>query len=140
MGVKPFLVASSIQAVMAQRLIRIICDDCKEEYPDPDPRLLRLLGFRPEELKGHTFYRGRGCNSCGGTGYHGRQGIFELMQMDTAMRELAFNRAPLNEMRKAARASGMRGLLEDGRMKIMAGRTTPEELVQITQTAELTGD
>jgi type IV pilus assembly protein PilB len=140
MGVKPFLVASSIQAVMAQRLIRIICEDCKEEYPDPDPRLLRLLGFRPEEIQGHTFYRGRGCNSCGGTGYHGRQGIFELMQMDTAMRELAFNRAPLNEMRKAARASGMRGLLEDGRMKIMAGRTTPEELVEITQTAELTGE
>jgi type IV pilus assembly protein PilB len=140
MGVKPFLVASSIQAVMAQRLIRLICEDCKEEYPDPDPRLLRLLGFRPEDIKGHTFYRGRGCNSCGGTGYHGRQGIFELMQMDTAMRELAFHRAPLNEMRKAARASGMRGLLEDGRIKIMAGRTTPEELVQITQTAELVGE
>jgi len=136
MGVKPFLVASSIQAIMGQRLIRLICPECKEEYPDPDPRILRLLGFRPEELEGRTIYRGRGCNACGGTGYHGRQGIFELMEMDSALREMAFNRAPLNEIRKAARASGMRNLLEDGRMKILNGLTTPEELVRITQAGE----
>ena len=140
MGVKPFLVASSIQAVMGQRLIRMICVDCKEEYPDPDPRILRLLGFRNDEIEGQTFYQGRGCNSCGGTGYHGRQGIFELMEMDSSMRELAFNRAPLNEVRKAARASGMRPLLEDGRLKILNGITTPEELVRITQTAELVAE
>lgn len=140
MGVKPFLVASSIQAVMAQRLIRLICEDCKEEYPDPDPRILRLLGFRPEEVEGRNFYRGRGCNACGGTGYHGRQGIFELMEMDNTLREMAFNREPLSEIRKAARASGMRTLLQDGRLKILNGVTTPDELVRITQTAELVGE
>ncbi len=137
MGVKPFLVASSIQAVLGQRLIRKICDDCKEPNPEPDPRILRLLGFRAEEIENRTFYRGRGCNSCGGTGYRGRQGIFELMEMDNNLREMAFARAPLNEVRKAAYASGMRNLLEDGRIKILNGITTPDELVRITQTAEL---
>ena len=140
MGVKPFLVASSIQAVMGQRLIRIICPDCKEVYPDPDPRLLRVLGFRPDEIQGRTFYRGRGCSSCGGSGYRGRQGIFELMEMNVAIREMAFNRAPLNEIRKTARAAGMRGLLEDGRIKIVNGVTTPDELVRITQASDLITD
>ena len=140
MGVKPFLVASSIQAIMGQRLIRIICSECKEEYPEPDPRILRVLGFRAEEIESRKFYRGRGCNACGGTGYKGRQGIFELLEMTTSIRELAFNRAPLNEIRKAARASGMRSLLEDGRTKIINGVTTPDELVRITQAADLVSD
>jgi type IV pilus assembly protein PilB len=140
MGVKPFLVASSIQAVMGQRLIRIICQDCKEVYPDPDPRILRVLGFRPDEIQGRTFYRGRGCSSCGGSGYRGRQGIFELMEMNISIREMAFNRAPLNEIRKTARAAGMRGLLEDGRTKIVNGVTTPDELVRITQASDLITD
>ena len=136
MGVKPFLVASSIQAVMAQRLIRVICEDCKEEYPDPDPRLLSLLGFGQEEIETRTFYRGRGCNTCGGTGYRGRQGVFELMEMDNALRELAFKQAPLSELRQAARSGGMRDLLSDGRRKILNGITTPDELVRIAQVEE----
>ncbi len=137
MGVKPFLVASSIQAIMAQRLVRVICKDCKEPNPNVDRRTLRLLGFRDDEIENATFYRGRGCNTCNGSGYRGRQGIFEMMEMDNAIRELAFNRAPLSELRKAARASGMRPLLEDGRIKIRNGITTPEELVRITQAADL---
>ncbi len=140
MGVKPFLVASSIQAIMGQRLIRMICPECKEEYPSPDPRILRVLGFRADEIENRTFYRGRGCNACGGSGYKGRQGIFELMELTSAIRELAFNRAPLNEIRKAARASGMRNLLEDGRIKILNGTTTPDELVRITQAADLAAE
>ena len=140
MGVKPFLVASSIQAIMAQRLVRMICPDCKEVYPEPDPRILSVLGFRPDEIENRTFYRGRGCNNCGGTGYRGRQGIFELMEMTQTLREMAFNRAPLNEIRKASRASGMRNLLEDGRLKILNGITTPDELVRITQASELVAD
>ncbi|MCD6303574.1 MAG: Flp pilus assembly complex ATPase component TadA [Planctomycetes bacterium] len=140
MGVKPFLVASSIQAAMAQRLVRIICKECKEVDPEPDRRTLQLLGFRPDEIEGRTFYKGRGCSACGGTGYHGRQGIFELMEMNNQLRELAFRRAPLNEIRKAARASGMKTLLQDGRLKVMNGVTTAEELVRITQTAELIED
>ena len=137
MGVKPFLVASSIQAVMAQRLIRIICEECKEVDPDPDVRTLRVLGFRDDEIESQAFCRGRGCNSCNGTGYRGRQGIFELMRLDGALRELAFNRGTLGDIRRAARATGMRNLLEDGRTKIRNGVTTPAELVRITQTADL---
>ncbi len=140
MGVKPFLVASSIQAIMAQRLIRVICKECKEVYPDPDPRILRLLGFRDEEIAATTFYRGKGCNACHGTGYRGRQGIFEMLEMDNVLRELAFNRAPLGEIRRAARAAGMRNLLEDGRIKIRNGVTTPDELVRTTQAADLATD
>jgi len=136
-GVKPFLVASSIQAIMAQRLVRVICPECKEPDDDPDPKILRTLGFTPEEMKDLTFYRGRGCNACQGTGYRGRQGIFELLEMDSTIRELAFKRAPLSELRQAARASGMHVLLEDGRLKIRGGITTAEELVRITQSEEL---
>ncbi len=137
MGVKPFLVASAIQAVMAQRLIRVICPDCKAVDPAPDKSVLQALGFRPEEMDTTTFYKGTGCRNCNGTGYRGRQGIFEMMAMDATLRELAFNRAPLAELRAAARAGGMITLLQDGRMKIRNGVTTPDELVRITQTAEL---
>jgi type IV pilus assembly protein PilB len=140
MGVKPFLVASSIQAVMAQRLIRVICAECREADPNPDRRTLQMLGFRDEEIESRTFYRGRGCNACNNTGYRGRQGIFELMEMDNTLRELAFSHAPLVELRQAARSGGMRTLLQDGRLKILNGVTTPEELARITQTAELIAD
>jgi type IV pilus assembly protein PilB len=139
-GVKPFLVASSIQAVMAQRLIRSICNECKEEHPDPDPRVLRLLGFRDEEIEDTTFYRGKGCKACNGTGYHGRQGIFELMEMNPTLRELAFRQAPVSELRAASRAAGMRTILEDGKLKIRSGITTPEELIRITQATDFVDD
>jgi type IV pilus assembly protein PilB len=102
MGVKPFLVASSIQAIMAQRLVRRICPECKEIDPSPDPKVLKLLGFTDEEIAPSTFFIGRGCSKCNGTGYRGRQGIFEMLEMNTNLRQLAFERAPLAEMRKAA--------------------------------------
>ncbi len=137
MGVKPFLVASSIQAVLAQRLVRVICSNCKEVYPDPDPSILRLIGFTPDDIENTTFYRGRGCNACSGSGYRGRQAIFELMQMNQTIRELAFNRAPVSEVRRAALSSGMKNLAADGRMKIKKGITTPDELVRITQAMEV---
>jgi len=133
MGIKPFLVASSVQAIMAQRLVRTICKECKEVDPAPDRFILRMLGFTDEELAGRPIYRGRGCNRCQGTGYRGRQGIFELLEMNNELRELAFHRAPTNELRRAARASGMRSLLEDGKIKIMRGVTTPAEVARITQ-------
>ncbi len=140
MGVKPFLVASSIQAIMAQRLVRRICPDCKEVDPDPDPRTLKLLGFTQEEIESTTFMIGRGCNACNGSGYRGRQGIFEMLEMNTTIRQLAFERAPLSEIRKAAAASGMHNLLHDGKMKIKSGITTPAELIRITQTEEIVMD
>lgn len=136
MGVKPFLVASSIQAIMAQRLVRRICPECKQEDTEPNPRTLRLLGFTQEEIERTTFYKGGGCANCHGTGYTGRQGIFELLELNSTLRQLAFDQAPLAEVRKAARASGMRTLLDDGKTKIRDGITTPEELVRITQAEE----
>ena len=140
MGVKPFLVASSIQAVMAQRLVRVICEECKEVDPAPDAKTLRALGFSEGEMEGGTVYRARGCSACGGTGFRGRIGIFELLEMRHAISEMAMNGAPLSELRREARASGMRTLLEDGRLKILSGVTTPEELLRITQTTELIVD
>jgi type IV pilus assembly protein PilB len=133
MGIKPFLVASSVQAIMAQRLIRTICNECKEVDPAPDRLVLRMLGITDADLAGHHLYHGRGCNRCHNVGYRGRQGIFEMLEMNNEMRELAFHRAPTNELRRAARISGMRTLLEDGKLKIMRGITTAEELSRITQ-------
>ncbi|MBT7170345.1 MAG: type II/IV secretion system protein, partial [Phycisphaerales bacterium] len=136
MGVKPFLVASSIQAVMAQRLVRRICPECRVTDPDPDPHVLRMLGFTADQIAGMTFYKGAGCKRCGGSGYHGRQGIFEMMEMTSTLRQMAFNREPLAKIRQAAIASGMKTLLDDGKVKIRNGITTAEELVRITQVAE----
>jgi len=133
MGIKPFLVASSIQAIMAQRLIRIICNECKEIDPAPDQYILRMLNIKDEDLEGRHVYKGAGCSRCSGTGYRGRKGIFELLEMNNELRELAFNRAPTNQVRRAAQAAGMRNLLEDGKIKILNGITTPDELVRITQ-------
>jgi type IV pilus assembly protein PilB len=133
MGVKPFLVASSIQAIMAQRLIRIICQECKEIDPSPDRFTLKLLGITDDDLAGQHVYRGRGCNRCNNTGYRGRKGIFEMMEMNSEVRELAFHRAQTSQIRKAARAAGMKNLLEDGKKKILRGMTTPDEVVRTTQ-------
>ena len=138
MGIKPFLVASSVQAVMAQRLVRGICTECKEVDPAPDARLLKVLGFSADELAKGKIYRGKGCAACDGSGYRGRTGIFELMEMSHALAELAMEGAALSELRREARAAGMRPLLADGRRKILNGITTPEDLVRIAQVSELT--
>lgn len=136
MGVKPFLVASAIQAVMAQRLIRVICKECKEEMTNPDPKLLSLLGFNEETLAHKKTYHGKGCNRCQGTGYRGRLGVFEMMMMTPEIRELAFDSKPLNVIRHAAVASGMRTLLEDGKIKVLNGTTTLEEIARVAQAGE----
>ena len=133
MGIKPFLVASSIQAIMAQRLIRRICPECKQVDPAPDRFVLRMLGITDADLEGKQVWKGAGCQRCGDQGYRGRQGIFEMLEMTNDLRELAFARAPTNQMRRAARAGGMRPLLEDGKQKILGGITTPEEVLRITQ-------
>jgi type IV pilus assembly protein PilB len=134
MGVKPFLVASSIQAIMAQRLIRVICKKCKVVDENPDPYHLESLGIATEELEKSPVYKGAGCGQCQHTGYKGRKAIFEMFEMNNEIRELAFAKAPTTELRKAAKASGMRTLMEDGKLKIFKGTTTPAEVVRITQT------
>ena len=133
MGIKPFLVASSIQAIMAQRLVRIICSECKVVDDAVSPTTMRLLGFSAAEVEGKVFYKGTGCKRCSQSGYRGRRGIFEMFVLNTQLRELAFNRAPANQLRAAARAAGMKTLLDDGKLKILAGKTTPDELLRITQ-------
>jgi len=133
MGIKPFLVASSIQAVLAQRLVRILCPKCKQPDTEPNPRLMRLVGLKRNEIEGKTIYKAVGCPDCGGNGYKGRRGIYELMIMNSEIRELAFQRAPLNRIRQAAQNSGMRNLLGDAKLKILAGMTTMDEVARMTQ-------
>lgn len=140
MGVKPFLVASSVQAIMAQRLVRVICKECKEATDKIDPKFVRLLGFKPGDLAHRKVYQGRGCARCQKTGFHGRIGIFEMMLMNTEIREMAFQRAPTNQIRKVAIAAGMRSLLEDGKLKILQGLTTIQEVARHAQESSMFDD
>ncbi|MBM4103093.1 MAG: type II/IV secretion system protein [Planctomycetes bacterium] len=140
MGVKPFLVASSIQAIMAQRLVRVLCKECKAIDTSPDPHFLRLLSITPEDMKKHPIYKGVGCPRCSGTGFKGRIAIFEMMELNSQIRDMAFSRASTSDLRKAARAGGMRTLLDDGRVKVFRGVTTPEEISRVTQAEGLVMD
>lgn len=133
MGVKPFLVSSSIQAVMAQRLIRVLCDECKEPDPNPDPKFLRLTNISAEDLSRNDVYKAIGCDRCNGTGYRGRKAIFELMTMNAELRDLAFRCEAVSVVRRAAINAGMRSLLEDGKIKILKGVTSPAEIARIVQ-------
>jgi len=129
-GVPPFLIASSVIAIMAQRLVRLVCPKCKESY-SPPPSELKAAGFTPEQVKTAQFARGQGCNYCHHTGYRGRKGIFEMMAMNATIREMTFNRAPTQEIRRKARQTGMRTLLEDGLNKAHKGLTTLDEVLSI---------
>jgi type IV pilus assembly protein PilB len=133
MGIKPFLVASSIQAVLGQRLVRVLCPKCKVPDKDPDPMWLKLVGITPNDIKDKVIYKPRGCDFCSGTGFRGRRGVFEFMVMNNELRTLAFERAPTNKIRQAALAGGMKSMLADGRLKVMAGSTTAEEITKVAQ-------
>ena len=139
MGIKPFLVASSIQAIMAQRLIRVLHDGSKElaEPHELDHKFLRLIGLSPEEAEGRV-YKPVPCAESP-TGYKGRKAIFEMMLMDAMIREAAFNMAPVAELRKLAVQNGMKPLVEDGKRKVLAGVTTPDEVARVSQVEEATG-
>ncbi len=131
MGVKPFLVASSVRAIMAQRLIRRVCQNCKEPYV-PTEYEMRVLNLNPDEIAKATIFKGKGCPECGRTGYRGRRGIYEIFVLDEEVRQLIYERVPANVLRTRARELGMRTLREDGVRKIMTGMTTPEEVIAIT--------
>jgi type IV pilus assembly protein PilB len=137
-GVKPFLVASSIQAIMAQRLIRVLCNQCKELDPDPDHKFLKLVGITPEEARGKV-YKAVGCPNCNNTGFRGRKAIFEMMVMNSEIRDLAFKMAPIAQIRRAALAAGMRPLVSDGKIKVLKGTTTPKEIAQSAQLDDFAG-
>ena len=130
-GVKPFLVASSTRCLMAQRLVRKICKKCPEPYVPTDSEM-RALGITAEMLKGATIMKGRGCNNCNNTGNRGRFGVFEIFTIDDEARKLIYDQAPTSVLRARAREMGMRTLREDGVRKILAGLTTPEEVIRST--------
>jgi type IV pilus assembly protein PilB len=131
MGVKPFLVASAVMAILAQRLIRILCPECKEPY-DPTDVELRAVGLTRARLEGNTLYRPVGCSNCNGTGYRGRRGVYEMMEMTPDIREMSFNKKPTMELRAKALAEGMTSLQADGVRKVLNGMTTIEEILTIT--------
>jgi type IV pilus assembly protein PilB len=127
-GVQPFLVASSVIAIMAQRLVRVVCPKCK--VPDtPSASELKASGLSAEKIKAATFMRGQGCSHCNHTGYRGRLGIYEMMKMTSAIREMTFKREPTQNVRRVARLNGMRTLLDDGLQKACQGITTLEEVL-----------
>jgi general secretion pathway protein E len=132
MGVEPFLVASSLIGVIAQRLVRVICPSCKEPV-NPQPELLLALGYRPEDYEGVTFYKGRGCESCKYLGYSGRTGIYEMMPVGNEIRELSTRRASGADIKKAAMQQGMQTLRQYGWGRVKSGMTTVEELLRVTQ-------
>jgi type IV pilus assembly protein PilB len=135
MGVPAYLVASSIIAVLAQRLVRVNCSKCKQPF-QPSEASLNEAGITPEMASKATFMKGRGCSHCGGGGYRGRLGIFELMMMTSKIRELAFEGAPTQQIRRAAVSQGMTPLYNDGIAKVCKGITTIEEVFRNAKAVE----
>lgn len=135
MGVASYLVSSSVVAIMAQRLVRVVCQKCKEAYR-PSDAVLESAGVTPEMAEKATFMRGKGCTSCGHSGFRGRRAIFELMLMSASVRELTFNEAPASEIRRAAVGEGMSTLYMDGLRKACQGMTTVEEVARVAKMAD----
>ena len=130
MGIEPFLIASSLIGVLAQRLVRTICSRCKEEYV-PTAEELRGIGADVHKVK--KLWRGHGCVACQNTGYLGRTGIYELMLVDDEVRRLILARVDANSIKSKAREHGMITLQSDGTDKVLAGITTTEEVSRVTQ-------
>jgi type II secretion system protein E len=135
MGIEPFLVASSVEAVLAQRLVRTICPHCKVEQK-VEKNYLRKIGFPEDEIDTAKFYKGAGCEQCRQLGYQGRMGIYELLLLNEAIRPLILNRSPASTIAQKAMETGMRTLRTDGWNKVRAGLTTIEEVLRVTQTEE----
>jgi general secretion pathway protein E/type IV pilus assembly protein PilB len=130
-GVKPFLVASSTRCLMAQRLVRKICKKCVAPY-QPTEQEMRALGLTLDDVKNANIQKGRGCQNCNNTGNRGRFGIFEIFVVEDEARKLIYDRVPTTVLRQRAREMGMRTLREDGIRKVLAGLTTPEEVIRAT--------
>jgi type IV pilus assembly protein PilB len=131
MGIEPFNVASAVNIIVAQRLVRRICTSCKAEHSYTDEEL-HALGITPQDAHGITFYKGQGCDTCNGTGYRGRQGLYEVMAMSSALRRLVLKGASTEELQQQAVKEGMLTLRMDGMVKIKRGVTTLEEIVKET--------
>lgn len=135
MGVEPYLISATVIGILAQRLARKVCQNCKEQY-EVKATELRILGYEPvDKDEMITLWRGRGCETCRHTGLKGRLGIYELLTTNDEIAELVVRRAPLADIREAARANGMKTLREDGLQKVLDGITTPEEVSRVVFTA-----
>ena len=133
MGIEPYLVASSVEIVLAQRLVRLICPHCKHEVQASEvDKLRRTFG----DLVPEVIYEGAGCRHCQNTGYHGRQGVFEMMAVTDEIRSLILHRAPAQELRRVATSQGMRSLRDDGWRLLRDGKTTVEEVMRNTKDEE----
>jgi type IV pilus assembly protein PilB len=131
MGVPTFLITATVEAVLAQRLVRKICTNCRTEFT-PSEEIAMQLGFTPDMVAQRKFYYGRGCERCNNTGYKGRMGIFELLVMNDELRDMIITETSLDEFRDACRRSGMKTLRESGLEAIHSGLTTIEEVVRET--------
>jgi len=136
MGIEPYLVTSSLEMIAAQRLVRLICPNCREPLAPED-----MATFRSQfgQDAPETLYRGRGCRQCQGTGYRGRTGIFEMMLISEEIRSLVLARAPSTELRRQAATEGMKCLREDGWRLVQSGKTTIEEVLRVTKDERTNG-
>lgn len=132
LGIKPFLLSSSLSCLMAQRLVRVICDKCKEPCTPTDTEL-KLLGPAAAQFAKAQIFKGKGCSACGKTGYSGRKGIYEIFVINDEVRALIYKQLPASELRQKARELGMRTLREDGLRKVLSGITTLSEVFAATQ-------
>jgi general secretion pathway protein E len=133
MGVESFLISSALIGVLAQRLVRVICENCKEKIP-LQPSFIKEMGKYADQ--GYTF-EGKGCDKCTNTGYRGRKGLYELMVIDNDIRKLIVENASSHLIRASAQSKGMKILREDGWEKVLDGITTPEEVLRVTLDNEL---
>jgi type IV pilus assembly protein PilB len=131
MGIAPFLITATVEAILAQRLVRRICTQCRE-VTVPSTEMLADLEMTPSDVVGKTFYRGKGCDACNNTGYKGRVGLFELLIMNDDLRDLIMRNASRDELRDAARSFGMIALRDAGMDAVFEGRTTAEEIIRET--------
>lgn len=130
-GIKPFLVAAAVRAVLAQRLVRRNCPNCRASC-EHDEKLLNSLGIRPDQISDSSFMKGQGCLKCNGTGFRGRVGIFEMFNVNEELQSMIYEEASLVALRDKAREMGMRNMREDGIRKVIAGVTTPQEVLHAT--------
>ena len=131
MGLEPYLITATLEGVLAQRLVRKICEDCRTEF-EPGPDILMELNLRPQDVKGRKFYYGRGCDRCNNTGHKGRMGIFELVMMNDELRDMISSGASTDALRQACKKQGMVTLRDSGLRAIFNGQTTIEEVVRET--------
>jgi type II secretory ATPase GspE/PulE/Tfp pilus assembly ATPase PilB-like protein len=138
MGIEPFLVSSSVEGIVAQRLIRRLCPACRKpvEIDELKKDILRKEGFPIQELETHTIYEPGGCDECRGSGFKGRTGIYEILIVDDHIRPLIIDRASASEIMHAAKQRGLRTLREDGWRKVLRGMTTVEEILRVSEESE----